>query len=574
MKQSYGKASKIRVIRVLEAILAISADIDHDIDGSDISKPEIYTGKNKNEIFIKTTIKKLIKLIWLHEKGKGTKELRELKSWEIRDVFKHLENTLKILHDLRNKRQGSSEIFIMLKMWYGPKHIHSNIDKVNQYWTKPLELNQNTEDLFNTEKLQNDFNADLAKFNSHEFSSNNSDVFIGREWLINDVLSVLNDDAARAVLVISEPGLGKTAFIKELINGKKKLNILAYYFCHKDIKHTLKTSTFVSSIITQISSKIEEYSIYISKNKSNEEYSHKNLEDDPIYTLHEELIRPLSKINNPGKQYYILIDALDETLSTINTQQCKSISVTLQEYLVSFPKWIKFIITTRKIAEIISCFDRFPQLEIHALEKRNLSDISKYIDYHIAQAAISSDLDYSEIQLEDVSKKICDYSQGNFLYAHQAIEGIKNKYYSQENIGSLPPGLFGLYLDSFSKLFQDPQTFISTKQILQILSASAEPLQKRQIIQICNLTSEEDLEKRLLPIQEYLNISKGLNSNEYIRIFHHSLIDWLTSKDVIGTPFYISVRQGHECIADWCLRMIEEHQLHCPSYVEQYAPYH
>ncbi|UJB73172.1 hypothetical protein HRE53_31820 (plasmid) [Acaryochloris sp. 'Moss Beach'] len=45
MKQSYGKASKERVIRVLEAILATSVDLDHDIDCSDISKEEIYIGK-------------------------------------------------------------------------------------------------------------------------------------------------------------------------------------------------------------------------------------------------------------------------------------------------------------------------------------------------------------------------------------------------------------------------------------------------------------------------------------------------------------------------------------------------
>lgn len=576
MKQSYGKASKDRVIRVLEAILATSVDLDRDIDCSIISKDELYIGKNKNEIFVKTTTIKLIEIVWLYEKRKGIKKNTKLKNWEIRDALKHLENTLVILQDLRNRRQGSSEIFIMLKMWHEAKQIQFNINEVHKHWSKPQNLDHKTEILSNTKEACNsDLNTTLGKVNFPDYTCKASSNYIGREWLINDVFNILDKSDTKAVLIISELGLGKTSFIKELTNRKESLNILASYFCQRDIKHSSKTSSFVSSLITQISEAIEEYSIYLSKVKDSKVSFYEDLEDDPIYVLVEGIIGPLSQVQNPGEQYYILIDALDEASSSIFTRRCKNIPITLQEYLVSFPEWIKFIITTRKIPEIISSFNRFPQIEIHAQDKRNLNDLSNYINHHIEQLVHSNELNYNKNQLEDIGRKIYDYSQGNFLYAKQTIEGVKNKYYSQNNIGSLPPGLFGLYLDYFNKLFEDPKNFVSTKQILQILSASAEPLNKRQILQILNLTSEEDLEKEILPIQEYLNISKGHDNNEYIRIFHHSLIDWLTSKDVIGTPFYISVRQGHEYIADWCLRMIEKgHLRQCLSYVEEYTPYH
>lgn len=576
MKQSYGKASKERVIRVLEAILATSVDLDHDIDCSDISKEEIYIGKNKNEIFIKTTTKNLIELVWLYEKRKGIKENPRLKGWAIRDALKHLENTLEILQDLRKRRQGSSEIFIMLKMWHEPKHIQFNINKINECWGKPQDIDITAKYSSKAgQEYNNDINTNINKFIFPDYSYKTTNIYIGREWLIDDVINILNEDAIRAVLLISELGLGKTSFLRELINRKEQLNILACYFCQRDIKHSLKTSTFVSSLITQVGEVIEEYSMFLARGNDSKVSFHDDLENDPIYALVEGLIKPLAQIQNPGKQYYILIDALDESLDTIYTQRCKNIPITLQEYLVSFPEWIKFIITTRKIPEIVSSFDRFSQIEIRAQDKRNLSDLSKYIDHHVNQLAHNNELNFDKVQLEDISKKICDYSQGNFLYAQQTIEGIKNKYYSQKNIGSLPPGLFGLYLECFNKLFENPKEFVSIKQILQILSASAEPLNKKEIIQILNLVSEEDLEKEILPIQEYLNISKGPDNNEYIRIFHQSLTDWLTSKDVIGTSFYISVRQGHESIADWCLRMIEERQLRqCSSYVEEYTPYH
>lgn len=576
MKQSYGKASKERVIRVLEAILATSVDLDHDIDCSGISKGEIYFGKNKKEIFIKTTTKNLIELVWLYEKRKGIKENTRLKGWAIRDALKHLENTLKILQDLRKRRQGSSVIFIMLKMWHEPKHIQFNINKINECWGKPQDIDITAKYLSKAgQRFKNDINTNINKFVFPDYSYKTTNLYVGREWLINDIINILNEDAIRAVLITSELGLGKTSFLRELINRKEKLNVLACYFCQRDIKHSLKTSTFVSSLITQVSEVIEEYSIFLARGNNSKVSFYDDLENDPIYALVEGLIKPLSQIQNPGKQYYILIDALDESLDTIYTQRFKNIPITLQEYLVSFPEWIKFIITTRKIPEIVSSFDRFSQIEIRAQDKRNLNDLSKYIDHHVNQLAHNNELNFNKDQLEDIGKKICDYSQGNFLYAQQTIEGVKNKYYSQKNIGSLPPGLFGLYLDCFNKLFENPKKFVPIKQILQILSASAEPLNKREIIQILNLVSEEDLEKEILPIQEYLNISKGTDNNEYIRIFHQSLTDWLSSKDVIGTSFYISVRQGHECIADWCLRMIEDRQLRqCSSYVEEYTPYH
>lgn len=576
MKQSYGKASKDRVTRLLEAILATSVELDHDIDCSDISKEEIYIGKNTNEIFIKTTTKKLIELVWEYEKQKGIKETKKFKSWAIRDALKHLENTLGILQDLRNRRQGSSEIFIMLKMWHEPKHIQFNINKVHECWAKPQDIDKKTKYLSSADQISNnDENTNSNKFIFSDYSYKTPEIYIGREWLIDDVINILRDDAIRAVLITSELGLGKTSFLRELIHRKDKLNVLACYFCQRDIKHSLKTSTFISSLITQVSRVFEEYSINLSRGIDSKVSFHEDFEDDPIYALVEGLIRPLSQIQNPGKQYYILIDALDEALDTIYTQRCKNIPITLQEYLVSFPEWIKFIITTRKIPEIVSSFDRFANIEIHAQDKRNLTDLLNYVDHHVNQLVVNNELKFNKSQLEDLGKKIFDYSQGNFLYAQQTIEGVKNKYYSQKNIGSLPPGLFSLYLDYFNKLFQDPTNFVSTKQILQILSASAEPLNKRQITEILNLTSEEDLEREIIPIQEYLSISKEVDSNEYVRIFHHSLIDWLTSKDVIGTPFYISVRQGHECIADWCLKMIEARQLRqCSSYVEEYTPYH
>lgn len=576
MKQSYGKASKDRVIRVLEAILTTSVNLDHDIDCLDVTKGEIYFGKNKKEIFIRTTTKHLIELIWNYEKRKGINENKKLKSWEIRDAIKHLENTLKVLQDLRNRRQGASEIFIMLKMWHEASQIDLNLSKLDRYWCKPKNIESKTENPYLTNKTNiNNTKIDQTGFRLLDYPKIKSKTYIGREWLISDVFNILDKDNKKAVLIISELGLGKTSFIRELTERKENLNILASYFCQKDIRHSQKTSTFVSSLIKQISEVIEEYSLYLSEVNKSEVSFQKELEDDPIYSLIERLIKPISKIKQPGNHYYILIDALDEALGEIYTQRLNNIPITLQEYIVAFPDWIKFIITTRKIPEIVLSFDRFSQIEIDAQDQRNLNDLSNYIDHHIYLLEQNKELNFRKTQLEDIGQKIYDYSQGNFLYAQQTIEGVKNKYYSQKNIGSLPPGLFGLYLDCFNKLFPDPKNFVSTKQILQVLSASAEPLNKRQIIQILNLTSEEALEREIVPIQEYLKISQGPNNNEYIRIFHHSLIDWLTSKDVIGTSFYISIRQGHEYISNWCLRIINESQLRqYSSYVEEYTPYH
>ena len=90
----------------------------------------------------------------------------------------------------------------MLKMWHEPKHIQFNINKVHECWAKPQDIDNRTKYLSSADQISNnDENTNSNKFIFSDYSYKTPEVYIGREWLIDDVINTLSDDEIRAVLI-------------------------------------------------------------------------------------------------------------------------------------------------------------------------------------------------------------------------------------------------------------------------------------------------------------------------------------------------------------------------------------
>jgi hypothetical protein len=71
--------------------------------------------------------------------------------------------------------------------------------------------------------------------------------FVGREWMFADVDDWLARDASRALLIRADYGVGKSAFLAELLERKAEA-IAGWHFCQHDVKDTLHPATFVRSL--------------------------------------------------------------------------------------------------------------------------------------------------------------------------------------------------------------------------------------------------------------------------------------------------------------------------------------
>ena len=81
--------------------------------------------------------------------------------------------------------------------------------------------------------------------------------FIGRQWLYRDVEDAFKDDSVGGVLIIGNPGTGKSAWASQLICSRTTssaihAHILGYHLCKYSDKNTQMAGKFVRNLAEMI----------------------------------------------------------------------------------------------------------------------------------------------------------------------------------------------------------------------------------------------------------------------------------------------------------------------------------
>ena len=72
--------------------------------------------------------------------------------------------------------------------------------------------------------------------------------FVGRQWLFDEIDAWrVSSTRERALLIVGDPGIGKSAFVAEMIHRNPGGQVLAYHVCRADDPETLRPSTVVMS---------------------------------------------------------------------------------------------------------------------------------------------------------------------------------------------------------------------------------------------------------------------------------------------------------------------------------------
>jgi len=73
--------------------------------------------------------------------------------------------------------------------------------------------------------------------------------FVGRQWLFDEIDAWRVSSAReRALLIVGDPGIGKSVFVAEMIHRNPEGQVLAYHICRADDPETLRPSSFVMSL--------------------------------------------------------------------------------------------------------------------------------------------------------------------------------------------------------------------------------------------------------------------------------------------------------------------------------------
>lgn len=334
---------------------------------------------------------------------------------------------------------------------------------------------------------------------------------------------------ASLLVLVAEAGMGKSVIAAEFGTRKESEKTLAAsHFFQYGNKLRQNPRIFIQSLARMLCENVPNFEEILTDHASSIDITDLNLAE--LFTLL--LQEPANMICDPGHNVLILIDALDE---------CESEEVVdiVADHFHKLPMWMKCLVTTRPqntIEQKLKCL----KLEIDASSEENLRDINKLLEKQLQEFEVSEE--YGR-----VISLLTNQSEGLMLYVHFIVESVKQRTLKLTDVcKSFPKGIASVYLSYFKRLEKslNVEKQLFTK-FLEALAAATGVLPVSIATRILMVDSEEKVENS---VSALLPIRYGC-----VQVFHKSVVDWLSSKEIYGThEFSVSVIDGHQVLAGQC----------------------
>jgi WD40 repeat protein len=420
--------------------------------------------------------------------------------------------------------------------------------------------------------------------------------FVGRSWLFDEVrVWAMADGAAagrpRAQLIEAEYGVGKSAFLAELVDTQAAgMSVVAQHFCQFDAIATLAPGRFVSSIAAQLAAALPAYRDAI---EAEEAAGLRQLleapDNDPIGAFDQAVLALLEAIPPPDGPLLLVVDALDEALEHRPSND-KAPLVTIVSLLGQraqrFPRWLRLLATARPLPAVQQPLRQaFSLHSLNAEEARNLADIEAYAEARCQQPPLAALLAAAGLGAAEVATRLRTLSGGKFLYAAFVLNDLAAKALplrDRRDLEALPSGMDDFYLQAFQRRFPTDQAYDEVRDLLALHSVQRDPLSRRELAAILNWP-----EARLLGQQQQLHDLLRLRRNdpaygskEFLASFNHpSLSRWLIATDEqSGYPraggFCIDPEAAEAAIHRWALAELEAQRAHTWPYLVRHLASH
>ena len=409
---------------------------------------------------------------------------------------------------------------------------------------------------------------DTKEFDWSDYLITAKEKFIGRNWLYRE-LENLHEDNVTGVLIMGDPGTGKSALSAQLVCSRTSSptiynHILGYHLCKHSDKNTQIAGKFVRNLAEMIARRLPEYGYIV----SNSSYIQRSLNSDcldnqdPVGCFEQAILSPLKNLANvPEKNWYLVIDALDECLTQSETSH--SILYLLRQKLLRFPSWLKLILTSRNESSVFLKLNSVKKLIIDPEDPRNLEDIELFLStrfYREGPLLRQLKVLFGDDSIENTARLISvllSKSQGNFLFVKEMLRHWETSRQTQSDPYGLPKSLGELYNSYFERLYNGKEKFKPVRRILELLVSTFEPVTQNEIFHVIkmkekSLDEDYDFKDRMKDLGHFLRYGR----NGTVTLYHLSLSEWLTSESNQDGSFYVSKRKGHEMFCDYYFNLI------------------
>ncbi len=335
--------------------------------------------------------------------------------------------------------------------------------------------------------------------------------FIGRDFLFNAIENLTHDSSFPSgyVVISGEPGIGKTAFIGELVKRRGYV----HHF-NLSLQNIRTAKDFLANICAQL---IIRY-----------ELDHFTLPPDATKDSGF-LSQLLVEVAEKEKRHptIILLDALDEA-DDIGIAPGANVL-----YLPpSLPKGTYFVVTTRETHDYRLTVDHQKDIYMRDNDPQNLEDVRKYISNFINenQEPMESRIREWNVAVDEFVETITEKSEGNFMYLVHVLNDIREGKMTKanvDNVRSLPKGLRGYYQRHWRMMRAvDKAQFDKYHEpVVCFLATVREPVSIEHLQEWTGLNSKR-IKDVISEWQEFLNIDVSEGELLY-RIYHASFQDFL-----------------------------------------------
>ena len=367
-----------------------------------------------------------------------------------------------------------------------------------------------------------------------------------REWVFDQVSKWLKDKLSnnRAFIISGQAGMGKSTIAAVTCKRFPEHFGACHFFQYNNSRYN-NPKFLLQSLASQLCHVIPEYK----QNLTNNLFGNKAqlLDDQNVEGLLSMLFNePFSNIPDLGKHFLIVIDALDEC----RQEEKQKLVDLITKHFHKFPRFIRFLITTRPETDIARRFQELNPLFLEPDDERNLKDLRHFFEHKLTTIS-----DY--VLREEIIQKSVQKSEGLMLYASFLCKLSENNSIIS-NTEDLPGGIEEIYDRYFNRLEGELRNIgIDEKQFLKFLSVIAVskrplPLALLEIL----LSSDKDLSITGRTLRKLINCLSSLLvvKDESVSFFHKSVKDWL------GKPnhhFTIIETYGHRTLADICVFQME-----------------
>ena len=367
-------------------------------------------------------------------------------------------------------------------------------------------------------------------------------------------------NVVHGVVVVGKPGVGKSALSAQLICSRASSpyihkRIIGYHLCKYSDKATQDPGLFVRNLVDLIARRIPEYGMLIYNSSFIPRVLQTSCLRDPYDCFEQAIVIPLRQVQNERQYHFIIIDALDECAS--DSTWTASLVQFVKDTYNRLPKWVRLVMTSRNDSAVLGHFDSFPKVHLSSSDARNLQDIEIFIASKLFEdtpflerAKVILGLGSSD-EVTYLTNKLLTQSEGNFLFAKLMLQYGKDDWHNQADLNKLPKTVGEQYKRYLRRAYGSREKFKPALAILEILVATFEPLKANHMFDVLRIQEKMDFEYDFVYALKGLSHFVTYGEDNTIIFFHQTFREWLTSKDNLGSPYYVSRSRGHRRLVEY-----------------------